>query len=379
MIVDVHAHIFPYLGGVSGLDSVSTHMMYFQKAIAGTPATAVRRIEDSDIVKDWALWDDDDLGPGGRLNVNLRVSRFGRIEWTGDRGDYYVNLYAPTLQEMIASPEFMVAQMDYAGVDVAVLQNAWLYGQLNEYFAKAVEKYPERFVGTVQLREVEAFKESQIAILRYSVNELGLTGGLYFATLRFFENAYRDHLDDGKFFPLWEEVRKLGIPIFWDISPISEPSHPSMSGLDCYCAQMKRLGHWLQEFPDIPCILVHGVLLKAFCEGDQFVNIPDEIWDVWKTPTVHLEILFPIQVSYPRPGAGTWDYPYSQVRSMIQQLYEELGAEKLLWGSDMPNVERNCTYKQSLDYLARYCTFIPPDDMDLILGGNATRIFGISS
>jgi hypothetical protein len=44
----------------------------------------------------------------------------------------------------------------------------------------------------------------------------------------------------------------------------------------------------------------------------------------------------------------------------------------------MPNVERNCTYKQSLDYLVRYCDFITPNDMDLITGGNAVRLLKLN-
>jgi predicted TIM-barrel fold metal-dependent hydrolase len=142
---------------------------------------------------------------------------------------------------------------------------------------------------------------------------------------------------------------------------------------------MRRLDNWLRRFPEIPVVLVHGVQLTVFTVKDHFITIPDEIWTIWRKPNVHLEILFPIQVSYPRPGASQWDYPYPQVRPMIKELYEKLGAEKLLWGSDMPNVERNCTYRQSLDYLLRYCTFIAPNDMDLIIGGNAARLLKLHS
>ncbi len=46
------------------------------------------------------------------------------------------------------------------------------------------------------------------------------------------------------------------------------------------------------------------------------------------------------------------------------------------WASDMPNVERHCTYKQSLDYLRLYCDFIPPGDMAKICGDNLARLFG---
>ena len=50
-----------------------------------------------------------------------------------------------------------------------------------------------------------------------------------------------------------------------------------------------------------------------------------------------------------------------------------------MWGSDMPNVERSCTYRQSLDYLRRYCDFPPASDMDRILGDNAVRLYRISA
>jgi predicted TIM-barrel fold metal-dependent hydrolase len=48
-----------------------------------------------------------------------------------------------------------------------------------------------------------------------------------------------------------------------------------------------------------------------------------------------------------------------------------------MWGSDMPNVERFCTYRQSLDYVRRYCDFLTSRDMDLILGANAARLYGL--
>jgi hypothetical protein len=43
----------------------------------------------------------------------------------------------------------------------------------------------------------------------------------------------------------------------------------------------------------------------------------------------------------------------------------------------MPNVERNCTYRQSLDYLRRHAAFIRPSEMDLILGDNLVELLGL--
>jgi predicted TIM-barrel fold metal-dependent hydrolase len=55
------------------------------------------------------------------------------------------------------------------------------------------------------------------------------------------------------------------------------------------------------------------------------------------------------------------------------------GAAKLIWGSDMPNVERFCTYRQCVDYVRSYCSFLTPAEKDQILGGNAAQFIGITA
>ncbi len=45
----------------------------------------------------------------------------------------------------------------------------------------------------------------------------------------------------------------------------------------------------------------------------------------------------------------------------------------------MPNVERFCTYKQSLDYLAHYADFLKADELDKVLGGNVRALLGIDA
>ncbi len=54
------------------------------------------------------------------------------------------------------------------------------------------------------------------------------------------------------------------------------------------------------------------------------------------------------------------------------------GAERLIWGSDMPNVERFCTYRQVVDYLRRHCPGLSSHDKDRILGENVAELLGVS-
>jgi predicted TIM-barrel fold metal-dependent hydrolase len=93
------------------------------------------------------------------------------------------------LQEMIASPEFMIAQMNYIGVEKAVLQRAHIYGKLNNYYYQASKKFPERFIGLIQIDETQAYAEEQLTELSYCVNKLGLKG-LYFEPAALFMDNF---------------------------------------------------------------------------------------------------------------------------------------------------------------------------------------------
>ena len=57
---------------------------------------------------------------------------------------------------------------------------------------------------------------------------------------------------------------------------------------------------------------------------------------------------------------------------------DRFGASKLIWGSDMPNVERFCTYTQSVDYVRRYCSFLSAEEKAKTLGMNLDDLFKIS-
>jgi predicted TIM-barrel fold metal-dependent hydrolase len=46
-----------------------------------------------------------------------------------------------------------------------------------------------------------------------------------------------------------------------------------------------------------------------------------------------------------------------------------------MWGSDMPNVERYCTYSQSLAYLWNHADFLDERERRLIFRENALKLF----
>lgn len=356
MIIDGHMHAFPYLGGVCGWKSATEHLDYVQRFMYGSarPDAATKA----------NFWSSE------LPDINFRVGKFGRMEWTEDGVDYYRQFMPPSLQDQTASPEFILAQMDHAGIDMAVLQNCKLYGKLNDYFAECVRKYPDRFVGLAEIDELEADKESEILKLRRAIKELGLKG-IYYEATRFLEIGSPGGFNDKKFDLFWREVSDLGIPVHWMVIPSRMLAKAYKE--QAYIEQMRSFSAWAERFPNIESVVVHGLLARLFKENNE-VRFPEDLLDIFKKANVFAEILYPIQA-----GPLGWDYPFPRAQRLIKQQYEEFGASKLVWGSDMPNVERNCTYKQALSYLKDYCDFINLKDMELILGGNMARILKIKT
>jgi len=344
VIIDGHAHVFPDMRSAPGVsEEVHKWMLGDRHASAGA----------------------EPIPFGEPPDVNFRLGRFGRLEWNEGGIGYYRQSMAPSLQDQTASPEFMLAQMDFAGIDAAVLQGSRMYGKTNDYFAKCIRRYPDRFVGIAEFDESEAAKGNEIQRLRHAIKDLGLKG-LFYGALRLYEDGNPGWFNDASLDTFWQEVSDLGIPVLWNLV------HPMMPA-EVYMAQMMLFSAWAERFPDIPSIMVHGLWAYPFRENSKVVKFPKELMAVHKKQNVFVEILYHIQGQ----NISGWDYPFPQSWELIKQQYEELGPQKLIWGSDMPIMEEQCTYKQSLCYLKDYCDFISSEDMALILGENIAKILKI--
>ena len=158
--------------------------------------------------------------------VDFRIGHFGRLEFTHEGEDYYMQWMPPALRDMSAPPDYVVAQMDYAGVDRAVIQHDRTWGNLDDYLADAVKRYPDRLVALAQVEEWRGGEPDQIDRVRRQVEELGFSG-LYFSTIGFFHADFRTHVNDPGLDPLWDLVGELGVPI------ILEPWHPAAAFRRC--------------------------------------------------------------------------------------------------------------------------------------------------
>jgi predicted TIM-barrel fold metal-dependent hydrolase len=241
-----------------------------------------------------------------------------------------------------------------------VLQNARLYGRLDDYFAKEVRAYPDKFIGLADVDEANAHTDAQIGKLRMAVRDKGLHG-LYYANRALFVDSYAHMFDDPLFDPFWEEVRGLGIPVFWEIVGLPDAANPEQ-----LLQEIARLNRWAERWPNIKSIWTHGFA------PDLLERMPQPLEELLGRDQFMIEVLYPIH------WARTHEYPFPELRPALETLYRRVGGQRLVWGSDMPNVERNCTYRQSLEYLQPLCQgWMPSGDLDCILGLNVLRLLGV--
>jgi predicted TIM-barrel fold metal-dependent hydrolase len=364
MIIDCHAHVFQHWSDPCGHASRALHHRYIQKVQTRTSARVIRARDGADM-SGALLFQQGQNGWSGLNPVSLRPGNYGRIDFTIDGEDYYSQYMPVGMQQIVAPPELMLAQMTYAGVDHTVLQTGWGYGAMNDYNAFAQNQYPDKFTAMLNVDEPRAYTPAALREFDRAHQKLGLHA-VYFALDAFARYDFDIEFDAAKLDPFWAKVEASGLPVFFE--PTAIPDYTLAS----YVRVMGQLDGLMARFPKIRWVLVMGPPV-GFFGGSGAWEFPEVVMQAYRHDNMAIEVMFPIS------WGGKWDYPYPEAQQLIGDMRNKFGAEKLVWGSDMPNVERNCTYKQSLDYVRRYCSFLTAAEKDLILGDNMDRLLGVSA
>jgi len=294
--------------------------------------------------------------------------------------------------EVMDNSEMLLYHMDRYGVDVAVIKVS--LGYSNEFNAKMVEKYPNRFIALcndsqTQGRAIRGEKPWNIEDAAKEI-ESNLATGLYKGIG---EGMPRDRTPRKKLIS-WDErldqichvmelAVKYKVPVNWHVGlPVG------MSGIDLSRARAHDdacdngnplLCHEVAEmYPDVPIIMSHGgVEMSAY-----FLQDYDRCLNV----------------------AGSHKNVFLETGQWWAELYEKplmdpnIGAKKLVWGCGWgePLVQQwmpgqipttyNCSniYDGGMTHAANIYGWslrevgrlnIPQQELDLILGGNAAWLY----
>ncbi len=122
-------------------------------------------------------------------------------------------------RRMVSTGEERLADMDRAGIDMAVLSmcspgvqifdpadGSALARDANDELAEAVAKHPDRYVGLAAFSPLDA--DNAAKELERGVTKLGLRGGILNG------HVLGTYLDDEKYWPVFEAAESLGVPIY---------------------------------------------------------------------------------------------------------------------------------------------------------------------
>ena len=228
--------------------------------------------------------------------------------------------------------EEMIGMMDENGMDVAVTfpprpaPIGWdSYLKANKIIADAIKKYPNRIIGFVRF---SPYYSEAIDYLQEAIKKMGFSGlKLHPKNEAFSINSER------LVHPLMEKAAKLGIPVL------------THSGQSDFCTPL-LVSQLAESFPDVTLIMGH-------MGGDR---ARDAIHFAKRIDNLVLET--------------SLNQPLSVLKSAI----DEVGVEKIVFGSDMGGVALPYSPKYEImrfDYLD-----ITANEKEMVMGRNIARILG---
>ncbi len=288
----------------------------------------------------------------------VRGAGFGRVTVGNER----VQLMPPGGPETSFTAETLIANMDWAGVDCAVLLQGCFYGEENDYVAAACGAYPERLCGVAFLDPWApgaraAFERSAVrgvfSGLKLECSEptglLGLHPGA--------------RLDDAALSWLWKKLESLGWVLVLDLGRPGSASYQTDAvrciaaarpGLRMVIAHLGQPGPWLDSDP-AKTDLWNGQISLG--------TLPNVWFDSAALP------------AYRGPEGCPWPGAAADLRRAV----DLLGPHRILWGTDAPGLLAQGTYPQLRRWAEEALGGLTAQERAAVFGGNAREVFSIAT
>lgn len=283
------------------------------------------------------LWLEQDTVVNGQPIRQLEPNR-SRSLFFGEE----VQMLPPYMTDGKNSAERFLSNMDYAQVSAAVITQEFIDGLQNDYLEQVKAQYPDRFFvfGMCEFRKPGFLSEAKRLVDR------GFKGIKIPAARLFIDGAWI-RIDGPEFMQMYQMMEEKGLILGIELA----------DG-DQQVAEMETI---VSAFPRLKIAIGH------------FGMVTREGWMSQIRLARHENV-------YIESGGITWlfndeFYPYPSAIKAIRQAADEVGMEKLMWGSDYPRTITAITYRMSYDFVTK-STGLTDDEKRLFLCDNARKFFG---
>ena len=245
-----------------------------------------------------------------------------------DFGGVVKQMMPAYMTDGVNSVERLIANMDFAQVNAAVVVQEYIDGNQDEYLLKCKEKYPERMKVCSLYEEKDDYRLDGFDGIKICAGRL--------------TKVKLEELS-----PLFHQAEEKGMFVAIDLA----------DG-DVQVPAMKQL---IKECPDLRIAIGHFGMVTV---------------DGWQK---QIELACNKNV-YVESGGITWlfnseFYPYPSAVDAILEARDICGIDKLMWGSDYPRTMTAITYRMSQDFIIK-SDKLTQTEKDKFLGLNAAGFYG---
>ena len=291
-------------------------------------------------------------GPKGET----RSAGYGGIDFGDGKPSYVLPVFCEKTSHTV---EMLLHNMDRCGVDKAVILLCPCYGDWSDYVQDACLMYPEKLTGSAFF---DPWKPDAKEYYRLELQgpawknikiEFSETGGL----CGVYPGA---ELDAPELRWIWKAMEDEGKTVSFDLGRPGDRSYQT--------GQIRSIA---QRHPGLKIVICHMGQPSRKAEQDP------ELWNLW-LEQIRLgqlsNVWFDLS-ALPYHVRKEEEYPFPSTRRYFNLVLSITGAEKLLWGSDIPWLLGTATYAQLVRHGQRLVEKLSADEQERILSGNAETVY----
>ena len=274
-------------------------------------------------------------------------------------GEEEVQATPPLGDGLAYSPEHLLANLEWAGVEKAVLLQGPFYGECNFYLRDALDQYADRLAGAAYFdpwmagsrQTFESFP-SWMGFCAVKL-ECSVTSGL-------FGIHPEAQLGTPELDWLWMELEQRDLILVLDLG-----------GIDSRSYQTEAVRTIARRHPLLKIVIAHLGQPNVAAEAD-----PD-LWKQWEEQ-IDLGLLPNVWFDCASLVAYVQEegYPFPSVERYLRMAVERIGAYKVMWGTDQPGTLVHATYRQYVELARLHTKFLSACEQALVLGENALYVYG---
>ena len=246
--------------------------------------------------------------------------------------------------------EPLLGLMDEGGIDHVVLLQGGNYGFHNEYVAETARKWPDRFTAVGTLDPYAFFRDD---ILNHLLGDLGLKSLKFELSRTWGLTGYHPDLRlDGEVFrPILERADDEGLTIVIDMGPMGSPSFDP-----------DALFPVRDRYPNATFVMTHCFFPKK--DGNNPMRLD------------YMKRLVSDNFHFDIANLTSMGNTVADIRAFLTDAKAAIGAEHMIWGTDVPGVLRTYTYRDLVAIVADSGIFTQ-DELNLVMAENAKRVYRI--